>query len=41
MKKKLVLLLLVLGLTSSLLAQPQEKLPRTLLPLSVLQDIIN
>lgn len=41
MKKKLVFLLLILGLTSSLLAQPQEKLPRTLLPLSVLQDIIN
>ncbi|HRD01996.1 MAG TPA: M28 family peptidase [Candidatus Saccharicenans sp.] len=41
MKKKLVFLLMVLGLTFSLLAQPQEKLPRTLLPLSVLQDIIN
>jgi len=41
MKKKLVFLLLILGLTSALLAQPQEKLPRTLLPISVLQDIIN
>nr|MBP7870108.1 M28 family peptidase [Candidatus Saccharicenans sp.] len=41
MKKKLIFLFLVLGLTSSLLAQPQERLPRTLLPLSVLQDIIN
>ncbi|MGB9906483.1 MAG: hypothetical protein ACPLRR_03730, partial [Candidatus Saccharicenans sp.] len=41
MKKQLATLLVVLFLVSAALAQPQEKLPRTLLPLSLLQDIIN
>lgn len=42
MKKRMsVMFVLVFVLVSLLLAQPQEKLPRTLLPLSILQDIIN
>ncbi|MCR4396777.1 MAG: M28 family peptidase [Candidatus Saccharicenans sp.] len=41
MKKQLATLLVVLFLLSAALAQPQEKLPRTLLPLKLLQDIIN
>ncbi|MDD8020021.1 MAG: M28 family peptidase [Acidobacteriota bacterium] len=41
MKEKVIIILVILGLSSSLLAQPQKKLPRTLLPLSVLQEIIN
>ncbi len=42
MKKRMVLVLvLVMALFSGLLAQPQEKLPRTFLPLSILQEIIN
>ncbi|MGB9765339.1 MAG: M28 family peptidase [Candidatus Saccharicenans sp.] len=41
MKKNAIALAVVLILASSVLAQPQEKLPRTLLPLSLLQEIIN
>ncbi|MGB9835514.1 MAG: M28 family metallopeptidase [Candidatus Saccharicenans sp.] len=42
MKKRVnVMFVLVFVLVSLLLAQPQERLPRTLLPLSLLQDIIN
>lgn len=41
MKKQLAVLLMVLFLVAVTLAQPQEKLPRTLLPLKLLQEIIN
>lgn len=41
MKKQLTALLVALFLVSAVLAQPQEKLPRTLLPLKLLQNIIN
>ncbi len=41
MKKHLATLLIFLLMAGAVLAQPQEKLPRTLLPLKVLQDIIN
>ncbi len=41
MKKQLAALLVLLFLVSVAAAQPQEKLPRTLLPLKLLQDIIN
>lgn len=41
MKKHLAALLVLLFLVSAALAQPQEKLPRTLLSLRLLQDIIN
>ncbi len=41
MKKHLATLLIFLLMAGVVLAQPQEKLPRTLLPLKVLQDIIN
>ncbi len=38
---KAICLLVLVFLTTMALAQPQEKLPRTLLPLSLLQEIIN
>lgn len=43
MKRRLVAIsvLILMGLISLSMAQPQEKLPRTLLPLKLLQDIIN
>lgn len=41
MKKHLAAILVLLFLVSAALAQPQEKLPRTLLSLRLLQDIIN
>jgi len=41
MKKHLAALLVLLFLVSAAMAQPQEKLPRTLLSLRLLQDIIN
>lgn len=43
MKKRLAVIsaLILMVLTSLALTQPQEKLPRTLLPLKLLQDIIN
>lgn len=42
MRKKLsMFFVLVLVLTTFLLAQPQERLPRTLLPYNILQEIIN
>jgi len=41
MKKNLTMLLVLLILVTGAMAQPQEKLPRTLLSLKLLQDIIN
>ncbi|MGB9892813.1 MAG: M28 family peptidase [Candidatus Saccharicenans sp.] len=41
MKKQTIIFLAILFLISGLLAQPQEKLPRTFLPFSILQSIIN
>ncbi len=40
-KLKTICLLVLVFLATMALAQPQEKLPRTLLPLSLLQEIIN
>lgn len=41
MRKFGIIVLTILILVSSTLAQPQERLPRTFLPLSLLQEIIN
>ncbi|MCX8159452.1 MAG: M28 family peptidase [Candidatus Saccharicenans sp.] len=41
MKRHLAVLLVLLSLVALAMAQPQEKLPRTLLSLKLLQDIIN